>query len=106
MSEIKFISYEGDSDDFCCGQLEVEIDGFPYSFGSVSDGDDFERFWMFESCIRDDKNMCSLRWKINPVLDDLDIEWFKPNPEWIKELLPELIKVMNENVKLGYCEGC
>lgn len=105
MADIKFISYEGDPDSFCSGQLEVEINGFPYSFGSVSDGDDFERFWIRETCIRNDKNRCRLLWKINTVLDDLDPMWFKPHPKWVKDLIPELIKVMNENVKIGYCEG-
>ena len=106
MNEIKFISYSGDSDDFCSGQLEVEIDGFPYSFGSVSDGDDFERFWTVGRCVKDDQKLCHLTWRVDDFLDGLDLVWFKPNPEWIKELHPELIKVMNENVKIGYCEGC
>lgn len=110
MSEIKFISYSGGSDEFCCGQLEVEIDGMPYTFGSVSDGDDFERFWSVETCERDACKCSHCTWKrfdLPDNLDDVWLLWYKPHPKWVKELIPELLKVMNENVKNGYCErGC
>lgn len=113
---IKFISYTGEYPTLCFGALTVEIDGKTYIFGSGSDVYDFsknaykencyEAFWVSGGGIRKDAD-----WYMWAEQDDWLINscWNKANsthPQWIIDLLPELIKIFNENVPQGCCGGC
>lgn len=115
--EVKFISYTGSYPNLCSGVLTVEIDGKEYKFGHDTNDYDFEKrcykndnfdsFWMTGGSIRRDKewNMWSEEapWKICLY------GWGKvdgAHPQWVIDILPELIKVFNKNVPHGCCGGC
>jgi hypothetical protein len=113
---IKFISYTGKYPNLCSGVLTVEIDGKEYKFGHGSTdydwknncykNDNFEQFWVTGGCIKRDKNwnMWSEQkpWLISGYWNKAD----KNHPQWIIDILPELIDIFNKNVKYGCCGGC
>ena len=114
---IKFISYTGKYPNLCSGVLTVDIDGKEYKFGHETGDYDFEKrcyktdnfdsFWISGGRVCSDKN-----W--NMWAEDgeweLDRYWNTKvdsrHPKWIIDVLPELIKVFNENVPYGCCGGC
>ena len=101
---VKFISYSGNYPCLCMGQLIVEIDGKEVSFGGFGSKCDYPRFWTSGgSCSFDSSwnpNVESGEWRIrHGALDDI-------NNEEIKKLIPEILKVMNENTEHGCCGGC
>lgn len=101
---VKFISYSGTYPCLCMGHLIVEIDGKEVSFGGFGSKCNYPRFWTSGgSCSFDSSwnpNVESGEWRIrHGALDDI-------NNEEIKKLIPEILKVMNENAEHGCCGGC
>lgn len=121
MNKIKFISYTGKYPNLCKGILIVEINGKEYKFGhdfehyhlkeNRYDNEDpnnpnFEKFWTSGGCIRGDFTIgvysTQEPWELNNEYDKVD----ESHPQWIKELLPQLLYIFNENVEFGCCGGC
>jgi hypothetical protein len=117
---IKFISYTGKYPNLCSGVLTVEIDGKEYKFGHESTdydfekrcyiNDNFEQFWISSGSINmsyseSDDVDCEVTkgpWEITGYCDEAD----EKHPQWVIDILPELLKVFNENVPHGCCGGC
>jgi len=103
MSKVKFVSYDGAYPNLCSGTLVLEIDGKKVSFGySYKAPVDYPSFWCTGGSVRFDED-----W----IEDVSHGEWElsaneREYPKEIFELLPECIKVMNENVPEGCCGGC
>ena len=109
---IKFISYDGAYPNLCSGTLVVEIDGKRVSFGKQFLWDwekkagvkpaDYGQFWCSGGSVSfdDDWTECVLQGSWELVFDE------KAFPEEIVKLMPDLIKVFNENVPEGCCGGC
>lgn len=113
---IKFINYTGKYPTLCMGVLTVEIDGNTYYFGSGADVFDFDKseykencyecFWVSGGSIRKSED-----WDMWAEEDEwtLNSSWNKPDerhPQWIIDILPELIEMFNANVRYGCCGGC
>ena len=113
---IKFISYTGRYPTLCSGTLTVEIDWKEVKFGheacrynfktdSYDDDPDhthLEKFWCSGGGLqRNYEGAYEGKWELDPYYTR------EANyPEEIKKLLPELLKVFNENVEHGCCGGC
>ncbi|MBR4316377.1 MAG: hypothetical protein IKP65_05375 [Alphaproteobacteria bacterium] len=112
---IEFISYTGKWPNLCRGVLTVKIDGKEIKFGhdpmqyeyktnSYLDEDknnhNYDEFWCSGGYIEKDEHyhMEAIKeeWKLNE----------NKYSEQINKLLPELIKIFNENVEYGCCGGC
>lgn len=123
MNKIKFVSYTGKYPNLCRGIFTVEINGREYKFGHNFEyysfkedrylnedlnNPNFEKFWKSGGSIEVEensyKNMYSNKgpWELNNEYDKVD----ESHPQWIKELLPILLNVFNENVEYGCCGGC
>ena len=113
MANIEFVSYNGAYPNLCSGKLTVKIDGKEVSFGQTTkfwswekdeDLADYPSFWCSGGGVgfNDD-------W--SEIVDSFcDWEMSSPSekdysPE-IWKLLPDILKVMNENVEGGCCGGC
>ena len=115
MSKLEFVEYTGRYPNLCSGRLFVRIDGKLFSFGNYCRGkkgktsDDgvpnYPKFWTSGGHIwGDDKgNMGSVDapWRLE--IREFDEPEF---PVDIKELLPQLIELFNDNVEPGCCGGC
>lgn len=121
MNNIKFISYTGKYPNLCRGILTVEINGKEYKFGhdfehyhfkeNRYDNEDpnnpnFDAFWKPGGCIRGDFTIgvysTQEPWELNDEYNQVD----ETHPQWIIDLLPQLLFVFNENVEYGCCGGC
>jgi hypothetical protein len=110
MNKIEFVSYSGKYPCLCSGKLVVKIDGKEVSFGYTTklfDGDDiadYPKFWCSGGSVSFDEN-----WN-ECVIPYCDWEMAGPiekhYPPEIFKLLPDILKVMNENVDGGCCGGC
>lgn len=110
MKNIKFVSYDGAYPNLCSGRLVVEIDGKEVSFGFTEPSfftekklADYPRFWCSGGSVSfdDEWNECVI-----PYCDWEMIGSEKDYPPEIFEILPDILKVMNENVPGGCCGGC
>lgn len=100
MSKIEFVSYDGSYPNLCRGTLKVSIYGVGYSFGDCDDSVDFPAFWKSGGCLKSDySGAIEDDW----LIAEYSLEEF---PDWIRVLLPDLIKLMNDNVEKGCCGGC
>lgn len=120
MANIEFVSYDGTYPTLCSGKLIVKIDGKEISFGKT------KKFWSWEtddiladypqfwhsggSCGFDndysDSFVCSdIPWELNWDNDSV-CYYRKDYPPEIWELIPNILKVMNEHVPGGCCGGC
>ena len=118
---IEFVSYNGKWPNLCRGVLIVKINGKEVKFGhnseqyrhatrSYLDEDEnnpnYDEFWRSGGWIEKDKdyNMEAIKkeWELKDEYELNDNKY----SEWIEKLLPELIKVFNENVEYGCCGGC
>ena len=110
---IEFIEYTGKWPCLCMGVLTVKIDDKEYKFGHEVGSYDFKNncyldgnysdFWRSGGSIRGtDEGF------LEAVEDDwlLDEEEHNDYPDWLKEKLPELIKIFNQHVVHGCCGGC
>ena len=109
---IEFVSYNGAYPNLCSGKLIVKIDGKEVSFGQTTkfwswEKDEelanYQRFWCSgggvsfdEDCIEFVDGPCN--WEISAIKKDY--------PHEIWKILPDVLKVMNENVEGGCCGGC
>ena len=112
MNKIEFVSYDGGYPNLCSGKLVVKIDDKEVSFGRTTklrweDGEglaDYPRFWCSGGSVSFDEN-----W-MEHVDSYCDWEMSSPSekdyPPEIWKLLPDILKVMNENVDGGCCGGC
>ena len=110
---VKFVSYTGKWPCLCMGVLTVKIDDKEYKFGHEVDSYDFKNhcyidgnysdFWRSGGGIRGTEEGFLVAVEDDWLLDD---EEHQDYPEWLKETLPELIKLFNENVEHGCCGGC
>lgn len=113
MSKIEFVRYEGSYPNFCRGELFVKIDGVTTHFGSgwydeegkAQQYDDYgfpvyPRFWRSGGWVEwdPDEEIGEAPWE----LDIYEEEW----DDDMRCLLPELLRIFNENVKWGCCGGC
>lgn len=103
---IKFISYTGAYPNLCRGVLTVEIDGKEYTFGYKCA--DFDDFWESGGSIcRNDEDW--YMWAVQGEWGLCYYNWSKADenhPQWVIDILPDLIKLFNENVPYGCCGGC
>lgn len=109
---VKFISYDGAYPNLCSGMLVVEIDGEKISFGQTFPREsekaagktpvNYPKFWASGGSVSfdDEWNECVDRGEWELSFDEKDY------PAGIAALMPELIKVFNENVPEGCCGGC
>ena len=112
MTKIEFVSYDGAYPNLCSGKLTVKIDGKEVSFGRTTklwweDGKglaDYPRFWcsggsvsLGEDYTEEVIGRCD--WEMSAPIE-------KDYPSEIWKLLPDILKVMNENVEGGCCGGC
>ena len=117
---IKFINYDGEYPNLCSGVLTVNIDGTEYKFGhhyssthynsnskkwEYIDEDpkkpNYPEFWQSGGCVFEqdgDWFVDSGEWKYNGDLDKYT--------EFTEDIIKELIKVFNYNVRQGCCGGC
>lgn len=123
MNTIEFISYTGKYPNLCRGILTVKINGREYKFGhdfsyynykeNRYDNEDlnnpnFDEFWATGGLINiKNTNYIYMSvekhpWVLNSVYDKVD----ENHPQWIKDVLPQLLNVFNENVNYGCCGGC
>jgi hypothetical protein len=111
MNKIEFVSYNGKYPNFCSGKLVVKIDDKEVSFGrttklaGLKDEElaDYPKFWCSGGGISFTES-----W-YEPFRPHYDWEMFgseKDYPPEIWKLLPDILKVMNENVDGGCCGGC
>lgn len=107
---IKFVNYTYEPTSLCCGILTVIINDKEYRFGHdynsncydyktnrYIDGN-FNEFWKSGGCVSLEYGSTEGPWELSYTENDY--------PDWIVELMPELIKVFNENVMYGCCGGC
>ena len=116
MSKIEFVEYTGEYPNYCRGDLYVKIDGITTHFGGYECYDDegnltkidscgfpcYPRFWNSGGCVTFDDHWHEEIGKGPWKLDIFEEEW----DDDMKRLLPELLRIMNENVKWGCCGGC
>lgn len=114
MATIKFISYDGSYPTLCSGKLTVEIDGKVVTFGKVKhypglttleEMADYPSFWCSggSTGFDDDGSEWTLPlcpWEMSEGIDEKDY------PPEIWKLLPDILKVMDDNVPGGCCGGC
>lgn len=104
MDKIEFVSYSGKYPNLCSGKLVVKIDGKEVSFGTYEGmTTDYPRFWCSGGSIQFtmDYSDCEIKkgdWESVAAEREYPPEIFK--------LLPDILKVMNENVDGGCCGGC
>jgi hypothetical protein len=108
---IEFISYNGEYPSLCRGKLVVKIDDKEVSFGQTTkfwswekdeELADYPRFWRSGgSCGFDDDGGYNV-----PFCDWEMSAYEKDYPPEIWKLLPDILKVMNENTDGGCCGGC
>jgi hypothetical protein len=111
MNKIEFVSYNGEYPNFCNGKLVVKIDDKEISFGRTTklsgwkdeDIADYPSFWCPGGGIPSDENWYE---HIQSHCDWHMIGYEKNYPYEIWKLLPDILKVMNENVNGRCCGGC
>lgn len=107
MSNIEFVSYDGSYPNLCSGILTVKINGNTTTFGYDWSNDcikpNYPPFWKSGGCASFDKNWNSC---VSEGDWELDIDNGHSFPKDILAVLPDIIKVMNENVPHGCCGGC
>ena len=111
MKNIKFISYSGKYPNLCSGTLVVEIDGKKVIFGWTEPDNwmneekaDYPRFWCSGGGVSFDEDWMEY---VDSYCDwEMSSPSEKDYPPEIWKLLPDILKVMNENVDGGCCGGC
>lgn len=104
MAKIEFVSYSGKYPNLCGGKLVVKIDGKEVSFGTYDEFvADYPRFWCSGGSIhlkRDysDYNIEHGDWELIGSENEY--------PPEIWKLIPDILKIMNENINNGCCGGC
>lgn len=103
--QIKFISYDGEYPCLCFGNLKVEINSKVVTFGGYESSKKnlkYPCFWMSGGRVSFDKdwneNVTKGEWELNANQKDY--------PKYIWKLMPQLIELMNLNVRYGCCGGC
>lgn len=102
---IEFVSYSGEYPCLCYGKLVVKIDGKETSFGSGFDLDaDYPSFWGSGGSTG---FVDQVDWEPVVTKGEWQLEACKKSyPEEIWKIMPDLLGVMNENVRHGCCGGC
>ena len=110
MAKVEFVKYDCEPLSRCRGTLYVLIDRKYISFGAWSDPvnsacPDYPPFWESGGEIEynEDGFIKDCRqgpWKLAEDINKWDYT------DKIKRAFPELLRVMNENVKWGCCGGC
>lgn len=112
MAKVEFVEYTGRYPNLCSGRLFVLIDKRMTSFGNYCLGErgrtsdegvpNYPEFWQSGGWVKfyDDweEDVGEGPWEIRGNIKDY--------PEDIQRLLPELIRIFNENVPWGCCGGC
>lgn len=112
MNKIEFVSYSGEYPNLCSGKLVVKIDDKEVSFGRITkhwswtkneEVADYPSFWCSGGSIQfkmdySDYDIAKGDWELIGSEEDY--------PPEIGKLLPDILKVMNENVEGGCCGGC
>ncbi len=112
MNKIEFISYNGRYPNLCSGKLVVKIDDKEVSFGQTTkfpwekdeELADYSRFWCSGGGVSFDEDWNEFvdgpcDWEMSSPIE-------KDYPPEIWKLLPDILRVMNENVYGGCCGGC
>lgn len=111
MAKVEFVKYTGDWPCYCGGTLHVKIDGKNIAFGGSNKGKTtlkgksvikYPQFWKSSGWVKfyDDweEDVGEGPWIIRGNIEEY--------PEDMQRLLPELIRIFNENVPWGCCGGC
>ena len=102
--KIEFVSYSGTYPCLCHGRLVVKVDGKEISFESGGADADYPAFWAsggstgFIDLVDWEPIVTEGEWQLKAC--------GKSYPKKIRDLLPKLLDVMNENVRPGCCGGC
>ena len=108
-SIVKFVSYDGEYPNLCSGTLMVEINGKKTSFGWTNPRwlnekkADYPRFWCSGGSTGFSDDYAD-SYVVKGPWEMLAQE--KDYPPEIWKLLPEILDLMNENVREGCCGGC
>lgn len=97
--KVEFVSYSGKHPSLCIGLLVVKINGKQVSFGY---GGDYRTFWESGGCAGVDDELDEFCTEGDWILEADRASY----TDEIWELMPKLIKVMNDNVEHGCCGGC
>lgn len=114
MPKVEFIEYTGCYPNLCSGRLFVKIDGKMTSFGDFCLGKrgktkcrgvpNYPQFWKSGGWVEFDddwnEDVGDAPWELNTFLIEDNY------PDDIVRLLPELLRIFNENVPWGCCGGC
>lgn len=120
MAKIEFVLYDGAYPVLCSGKLIVRIDGKEVSFGQTKHYPglntpdqlaDYPSFWHsggscgFDGDYSEEIVISDIPWELS--WDDDTVDYYrKEYPPEIWEIIPEILKVMNEHVPGGCCGGC
>ena len=109
MAKVKFVKYECEPLSRCRGALYVWIDNKLISFGAWCDckrsQPDYPPFWESGGEVDYDDNGMIKDCRQGPWKLAKDISKWDYTEE-IERAFPELIRIMNENVRWGCCGGC
>lgn len=104
-SKIKFVSYDGEFPNLCAGKLVVKYGKRTltfYGYETNREKDIYPQFWCSGGSVSFDND-----WNANVTGGIWELVYDKRYyPKEILDLLPEIIDVMNENVRHGCCGGC
>lgn len=114
MAKVEFVEYTGKYPNRCSGRLFVKIDGKMTSFGSYCLGErgktkdkgvpNYPAFWTTGGSVTFDDDWND---EIEEAPWELDVQYvIGKYSDDIVRLLPELIRIFNENVPWGCCGGC
>jgi hypothetical protein len=112
MAKLEFVEYTGSFPNLCSGMLFVKIDGKMVSFGQYcleekgetddTDVPNYSDFWRTGGSVSFDED-----WNEHVGKGPWEASWREEDyPPEIRELLPQLLELFNENVPYGCCGGC
>lgn len=97
---IKFVSYDGEYPNLCCGTLTLLINGVYVRFGQ-DNLCDYSSFWTSGAGYFSDDIIGDHSGKRDWLLSE-----YAEIPEYLTPYSNELIKIFNNNVEPGCCGGC
>lgn len=109
---IEFVSYSGEYPNLCSGKLVVKLDGKEVSFSPFTKkspliGPDevaqYHKFWSPGGNVTFDEDWSECVTHGEWGLEDSYMDEY---PDEIRDAIPELLRIFNENVPPGCCGGC
>lgn len=113
MPKVEFVEYTGCYPNRCSGRLFVKVNGKMISFGDYcleekgktddTDVPNYPQFWKSGGWVEFDED-----WNEDVGEGPWELNYFFADKysDDILELIPELLRIFNENVPWGCCGGC